>query len=123
MTYPDFFKELCYDVFLASFTTYLISLAIESVSRGFVTSVVQLNVVLIIAALSGLGVVLFPPKIANSQNKIDTVLITILAILVGIQTYQWLKGDRTLAIILASSMTLVILFFSHSMKKISHNDF
>lgn len=122
MNYSDFFKTLCYDIFIASFATYLASIGIESISRGFITSVVQLNGVLLICGVSGLVVLIFPPKAVTSNSALDYVFSITIAGLASVLTYQVLKTEGTIAPLLAITMGVLILVFTLSLRKISIKD-
>lgn len=119
MTYPDFFKQLSYDIFITSFAVYLASLAIESISPGLIASVVQLNILFLVCVVSGLLVLLFPPPQSKSDPILDRVFCIGIAGVAGLLTFQLLKGEGKIAIILAIAMALIILLLSFSLKKSS----
>lgn len=119
MTYPEFFKQLSYDIFIASFAVYLASLGIESVVPGLVASVVQMNILFLVCAVSGLLALLFPLSQSNSHPILDSVFGIGIAGVAGLLTFQLLKGEGRIAIFLAIAMTVIILLFTHSLKKMN----
>lgn len=122
MSYPDFFKQLSYDIFIASFAAYLASLSIESVSPGLIASVVQLNILFLVSVASGLLTLLFPPKQTNQHPILDRVFSFGMAGVAGLVTFQLLKNEGGIAVIFAIALALVILLFSFSLKTSSTSE-
>lgn len=117
MTYWEFFKTLFYDVFVASLTTYLAVLTVESFSRGIVVSVINVNALLIICSISGVLVVLFPPKKHLGGSKLEYAFAIIFALLAGVITYQVLSKEQNMAFLLSGAMSLIVLLFLLSARK------
>ena len=119
MNYPLFFKTLWYDIFIATFGMYLASMAIESVSRGLIASVVQLNTLLIVCAVSGLISLLFPPPQIQRRGIRDTVISIVVALIAGALTFQALRDETGFSILLAIAVSALLLFFAYSIGKIN----
>ncbi len=122
MKYPEFFRTLCYDIFIASFATYLTALGIEVVWRGLVASVVQLNALLLVSCVSGALVVLAGPTVIQKHKKLDMIFSIVLAGLASALCYQALKSHGSLAILFTAILGVSTFLFLLSMQTTASND-
>ena len=116
MTYWECFKTLFYDVFVASLGAYLGVLAAESFSRGIVTSVIHINALLLVCAVSGILVIVFPPQKQIGRGVLDYLYTALFALFAGVLTLQTLGAEQPLVFILAPVVSLIVLLFLLSAK-------
>ncbi len=117
MTYWEFFKTFFYDVFIASLATYFAVLAAESFSHGIVVSIIHSNSLLIIGGISGILVILFPPKKHLGGSKLEYAYAIVFAVLAGVITYQVLSKEQNMALLLSGTMFVIVLLFLLSTRK------
>lgn len=116
MKYPEFFKTLWYEIFIVAFAVYLASLGVESVSRGLIASVVQLNVLFLICVVSGLVTLSYPPQTVQKKSWFDYVFVVAIAILAGVFSYQTIKAENSIAFLLALAVGIGTLLFLLSLR-------
>jgi len=107
--------NLCRDIFIVSLISFLVFFLLEQLKTGIISNYFDLNILMIIAIISGIIVIFFEhPEAKKITSRAKIVYLVLISLTTGIFSYQYLQNFRILSYLIPL-LTILIVYLATSL--------